>query len=302
MIVSGLLTSVSINFALCSIFFILYSVLRKQPGNYKVYAPRLLAEGRAERPSRFKIFRLLPTAGWIWNAWQPSEDDLLAYSGLDAVVFMRIIIFSLKVFSIAGFIGIFVLIPVNCSGNQLQNIDLINISNNSLEIFSISNVNNGSDSLWIHVGAVYLLTIIVCYLLFTEYRYIASKRIDYFCSLEPQPNQFTILVSNIPVPKGSTVGQSVEKFFTENHPNTYLSHVVVHRKSKMWTVTNAAKKIYRRIMNSIKSANEPQFMHYGHLEANVKKDHSREKGSESCVCVFQVTLWCCSCCSHVTSK
>lgn len=29
-------------------------------------------------------------------------------------------------------------------------------------------------------------------------------------------------------------------------------------------------------MNSIKSANEPQFMHYGHLEANVKKDHSRE--------------------------
>ncbi|XP_023732383.1 CSC1-like protein At1g69450 [Lactuca sativa] len=277
MIVSGLLTSVSINFALCSIFFILYSVLRKQPGNYKVYAPRLLAEGRAERPSRFKIFRLLPTAGWIWNAWQPSEDDLLAYSGLDAVVFMRIIIFSLKVFSIAGFIGIFVLIPVNCSGNQLQNIDLINISNNSLEIFSISNVNNGSDSLWIHVGAVYLLTIIVCYLLFTEYRYIASKRIDYFCSLEPQPNQFTILVSNIPVPKGSTVGQSVEKFFTENHPNTYLSHVVVHRKSKMWTVTNAAKKIYRRIMNSIKSANEPQFMHYGHLEANVKKDHSREE-------------------------
>ena len=68
-------------------------MLRKQPGNYKVYAPRLLAEGRAERQSRFKILRLLPTAGWLKNAWQPSEDELLAHSGLDAVVFMRIITF-----------------------------------------------------------------------------------------------------------------------------------------------------------------------------------------------------------------
>lgn len=282
MIVSGLLTSVAINFALCTIFFILYSVLRKQPGNYKVYAPRLLFEGRAHRPSRFKLDRLLPTAGWLKNAWQPSEDDLLAYSGLDAVVFMRIIIFSLKVFTIAGFIGIFILIPVNCSGNQLQNIDLENITNNSLEIFSISNVNNGSNSLWVHLSAVYLITIIVCYLLYKEYKYIASKRIDYFCSSEFQPNQFTILVSNIPVPKGTTVGQNVENFFTANHPATYLSHVVVHRKSKMWTLTNAAKNIYRTIINFIKMPTEQQYMRlvdhqHDDLEVNVRKDHSREE-------------------------
>ena len=93
MIVSGLLASVGINFALCIIFFVLYSVLRKQPGNYKVYAPRLLAEGKAQRPSRFKLNRLLPTAGWLKSAWQPSEEHLLSYSGLDAVVFMRIILF-----------------------------------------------------------------------------------------------------------------------------------------------------------------------------------------------------------------
>lgn len=95
MIVSGLLTSVSINFALCIIFFFLYSILRKQPGNYKVYAPRLLAEGIAlvRRPSHFHLNRLLPNTSWIKNAWHPTEEQLLAYSGLDAVVFMRIIIF-----------------------------------------------------------------------------------------------------------------------------------------------------------------------------------------------------------------
>ncbi|KAI3796068.1 hypothetical protein L1987_38731 [Smallanthus sonchifolius] len=281
MILSGLLTSVAINFALCIIFFTLYSILRKQPGNYKVYAPRLLAEGIAStrRPRPFHFNRLLPNASWIKNAWHPSEEQLLSYSGLDAVVFMRIIIFSFKVFTIAGFIGIFILVPVNCSGNQLQDVDFINLTNNTLEVFSISNVNNGSTSLWIHLGAVYFVTFIVCCLLFSEYKYISLKRIDYFCSSKPQPHQFTILVSNIPVPKGSNVGNSVENFFTQNHPATYLSHVVVHRKSKVWTVANAVKKLYKKIFKVRKVPTQQLFMHDGLLDdskVKVKKDKSRE--------------------------
>nr|XP_043626565.1 CSC1-like protein At1g69450 [Erigeron canadensis] len=283
MFVSGLLASVAINFTLCTIFFILYSVLRKQPGNYKVYAPRMLAEGRAHRPRRFHLDRLLPTAGWLKNAWQPSENDLLAYSGLDAVVFMRIIIFSFKVFCIAGFIGIFILIPVNCSGNQLHDMDYVNIANNTLEVFSISNVNNGSDRLWYHLGAVYFVTLIVCYLLYAEYKNIASKRIAYFFSSEPQPHQFTILVSNIPVSKGSSVRSSVENFFTEYHPDTYLSSVVVHRKSKVWTVSNAVKNLYKKIINLRRVHNQQQYMRVDHqekmpdVEVNVRIDKSREE-------------------------
>ncbi|MFS8029010.1 putative calcium-dependent channel, 7TM region phosphate [Helianthus anomalus] len=282
MILSGLLTSVAINFALCVIFFTLYSILRKQPSFYKVYAPRMLAEGIASvrRPRQFHLSRLLPNAGWIKNAWHPTEEQLLSYSGLDAVVFMRIITFSFKVFTIAGFVGIFILIPVNCSGNQLQDVDFINLTNNTLDVFSISNVNNGSTSLWIHLGAVYFVTIIVCCLLFSEYKYISTKRIDYFCSSKPQPEQFTILVSNIPVSKGSNVGNSVENFFTENHADTYLSHVVVHRKSKVWTVAHAVKKLYKKIFKIKKAPTQQQFMRDGFLvdsNGKVKKDKSREE-------------------------
>ncbi|XP_076902447.1 hyperosmolality-gated Ca2+ permeable channel 2.4-like [Bidens hawaiensis] len=282
MIISGLLTSVAINFALCVIFFTLYSILSRQPGNYKVFIPRLLHEGMASvrRPRQFHLSRLLPTAGWIKNAWHPTEDQLLAYSGLDAVVFMRIITFSFKVFTIAGFVGIFILIPVNCSGNQLQDVDFINLTNNTLEVFSISNVNNGSDSLWIHLGAVYFVTLITCYFLFSEYKYISSKRIDYFCSSKPQPHQFTILVSNIPVSKGISVGTSVDNFFTENHPDTYLSHVVVHRKSKVWTVAHALKKLYKKIFRIKKASTQQMFTRDGFLNGSnvkVKKDKSREE-------------------------
>lgn len=165
MIVSALLTSVGINFGLCIFFFTLYSILRKQPGKYNVYVPRLLANGKAEQGNRL-IERLIPTPGWVKRAWQPSEQDFLESSGLDAVVFMRIISFSLRLFCVAGIIGIFVLIPVNCSGNQLTNIDFANITADSLDVFSISNVNNGSTKLWIHFSSVYFVTIFVWYLLY----------------------------------------------------------------------------------------------------------------------------------------
>lgn len=93
MLVSAILTSVGINSGLCVLFFTLYSILRKQPSNYDVYIPRLLVEGTSTRISGFNLERLIPSPGWVRRAWKLSEDELLSSSGLDAVVFMRIITF-----------------------------------------------------------------------------------------------------------------------------------------------------------------------------------------------------------------
>ena len=93
MILSALLTSVGINLGLCFLFFVLYSILRNQPGNITVYSPRLFGERKTRQPDEFNLERLLPSPGWVKRAWQPSEDELLSITGLDAVVFMRMIIF-----------------------------------------------------------------------------------------------------------------------------------------------------------------------------------------------------------------
>ncbi|KAK4604145.1 hypothetical protein RGQ29_012596 [Quercus rubra] len=246
MILSSLLTSVGINLALCFLFFTLYSILRKQPGNINVYAPRLVAEGKAQQRGRFNLESLLPTASWVKKAWQPSEDELLSIVGFDAVVFMRTLTFSLKVFSVAGVLGVFILLPINFVGTQL-NEDSSDLPNKSLDSFSISNVNDGSNRLWIHFCAAYVFTGVVCYLLYYEYNYISSKRIAYFYSSRPQPHQFTILVRAIPIPSGSTCSETVESFFTENHPSTYLSHSVVRRTSKLQGLISDAEKLYRRL-------------------------------------------------------
>ncbi|XP_058010007.1 CSC1-like protein At1g69450 isoform X4 [Hevea brasiliensis] len=189
MLVSALLTSLGINSGLCVLFFILYSILRNQPSNYEVYVPRLLVEGNSKRRSHFNLERLIPSTGWIKRAWKLSEEDILSSSGLDAVVFMRVITFSLRVFSFAGIIGVFVLLPVNCMGTQLHEIDFEDLSNNSLDVFTISNVNSGSKWLWIHFSAVYILTIFVCYLLYHNEAKTLYKRLLHLRS-EPSQHKY----------------------------------------------------------------------------------------------------------------
>ncbi|KAK6928161.1 CSC1/OSCA1-like, N-terminal transmembrane domain [Dillenia turbinata] len=264
MILSALLTSVGINFGLCLIFFTLYSILRKQPGNINVYAPRLVAEGKFQQIDHFNLERLLPSTSWVRSAWNLSEEELLSISGLDAVVFMRIFIFSLKVFAFAGFVGVFVLLPVNYLGNQLD-LDFSDLPNKSLDSFSISNVNNGSNWLWIHFCAVYFFTGVVCLFLYFEYGYILSKRIQCFYLSKPQPHQFTLLVCGIPASSRSNFNESVEDFFKEYHPSTYLSHCVVRRTSKVRALINDAEKLYTKLANLKSEKNQHKVQRRGFL-------------------------------------
>ncbi|KAF8012894.1 hypothetical protein BT93_I0913 [Corymbia citriodora subsp. variegata] len=245
MLVSALLTSVGINLGLCLLFFTLYSILRKQPSNITVYAPRLVATQKSEPRGQFDLERLLPSAGWVKQAWRLTEEELLSLSGLDAVVFMRIFIFSLRVFSFAVIVGIGILLPINYLGTQLS--DDSELVNKSLDSFSISNVNDGSNWLWIHFSAAYIFSGVVCYLLYYEYSYISDKIISHFYSCKPLPSDFTVLVHGISTSSGHTVSEDVESFFTEYYPSTYLSHSVVRRSSKLQSLIRDADKLYRKL-------------------------------------------------------
>ncbi|KAJ6368202.1 hypothetical protein OIU78_000728 [Salix suchowensis] len=113
------------------------------------------------------------------------------------------------------------------------------------------------ERLWVHFSAAYIFTGVVCYLLYYEHNYMSAKRIACFYSSKPQPHQFTILVRSIPSSSGRNFSETVESFFTENHPSTYLSHSVVHRTSKIQNLINDADKLYRKL-GWMKSNNHSQ--------------------------------------------
>ena len=96
--ISALLTSAGINIALCVLFLSLYSVLRKQPANIRVYFGRRIADERSRLQEAFILERFVPSAGWIVKALQCTEEDLLAAAGLDAVAFNRMLVFRYNQF------------------------------------------------------------------------------------------------------------------------------------------------------------------------------------------------------------
>lgn len=66
-----------------------------------------------------------------------------------------------------------------------------------------------------------------------EHKYISSKRIAHLYSSKPQPHEFTVMVSGIPLVSGNSISETVENFFREYHSSSYLSHIVVHRTDKL---------------------------------------------------------------------
>ncbi|GMN35923.1 hypothetical protein TIFTF001_005617 [Ficus carica] len=259
--ISALLTSAGINIAVCLILLALYSILRKQPSNWSVYFGQRVATSRSRRTDPC-FERFVPSPSWIVRAWQTSEEDLLAIGGLDAVVFLRIVVFrqlggadiyiyfdlslsvspySIRTFAIAAVIGCFVVIPVNYYGQkrQYQQIPL-----ESLEVFTILNVQEGSKWLWTHCLTLYILTCSACVLLYFEYRSIAKMRLAHITESPPNPSHFTVLVRAIPWSADETYSNSVKNFFMKYHESGYLFHQMVHRAGTIQKLMSDAEKMY----------------------------------------------------------
>ncbi|CAL0323716.1 unnamed protein product [Lupinus luteus] len=154
--IAAILTSAGINIAICVVLFSLYSVLRKQPGNVNVYFGRRLASQHSKRLD-LCLERFVPSPSWIWKAWETSEDEILASGGLDAAVFVRILVFSIRIFSIAAVICTVLVLPVNYHGQERMHTD---IPLESLDVFTIGNVKDGSK--WYEPALIFQWKCLLC--------------------------------------------------------------------------------------------------------------------------------------------
>lgn len=91
--ISALLTSAGINIGVCVVLLSLYSVLRKQPSNVGVYFGRRLVSVCSKRSDPFSFERFVPSPSWIVKAWETTEEEILAIGGMDAAVFLRMVVF-----------------------------------------------------------------------------------------------------------------------------------------------------------------------------------------------------------------
>ncbi|KAL8469074.1 hypothetical protein ACS0TY_032060 [Phlomoides rotata] len=231
------------------VFLIAFAILRLQPVNDRVYFPKWYLMGLRGSPSHSgsvrKIVNLdwrsyIRFLNWVPEALKMPEPELIEHAGLDSAVYLRIYLLGLKIFVPITLLAWTIIVPVNWTNNTLATTDKLVYSN--IDKLSISNVPKGSPRFWTHIVMAYAFTFWTCYALRKEYETIAAMRLHFVASERRRPDQFTVLVRNVPPDYDESVTECVEHFFLVNHPDHYLTHQVVINANKLAKLVKEKKK------------------------------------------------------------
>lgn len=236
----GVAAGINILFAVA--FLVAFAILRLQPLNDRVYFPKWYLKGLRTSPMHSGSFvtkfvnldwrSYVRFLNWVPDALKMPEPELIDHAGLDSAVYLRIYLLGLKIFVPVALLSWAILVPVNWTNNTLaQASDKLQYSN--IDKLSISNVPYGSPRFWTHIVMAYLFTFWTCHTLRNEYAKVAVMRLHFLASERRRPDQFTVLVRNVPPDPDESVSEAVEHFFLVNHPDHYLTHQVVINANKL---------------------------------------------------------------------
>nr|XP_016501113.1 PREDICTED: CSC1-like protein At3g54510 isoform X1 [Nicotiana tabacum] len=239
----SLVVSAAINIGLAILILSLFSILKKLPFYAPVYYARRLSLGHRSDHQSFNFRRLLPELNWISRAVRVTEEEILDSCGLDVLVFVRLFKFGIRFFVVCSIVGVLVLLPLNYTGSTVPN-----TSSHSMDAFTISNISSGSDRLWVHFSFLCFVSCYGMYLLYKEYNDLLFKRVQQLCNRRSEPDQFTILVREIPLcNEHKTRGCSVDHFFSKHHPYSYESFQILYDGKHLDKLLCQAKSLTKKI-------------------------------------------------------
>ncbi|XP_042519775.1 calcium permeable stress-gated cation channel 1-like isoform X2 [Macadamia integrifolia] len=240
----------AINIISAFAFFLAFAILRIQPINDRVYFPKWYLVGSRISPSdsgefvrkfiNLDLVSYLRFLNWMPAALQMPELELIDHAGLDSAVYLRIYLLGLKIFVPITFLAFAILVPINWTNGTLAN---SNVAFSDIDKLSISNIPIGSERFWGHLVMAYAFTFWTCYMLQKEYAKVESMRLLFLASEDRAPNQFTVLVRNVPPDPDESVSEFVEHFFLVNHPDHYLTHQVVYDARKLSKLVEEKKNM-----------------------------------------------------------
>ncbi|XP_059661099.1 CSC1-like protein At3g21620 [Cornus florida] len=240
----------AINILSAFAFFVAFAIIRLQPFNDRVYFPKWYLKGLRSSPLHSGAFvhrfvnldyrSYMKFLNWMPAALQMPEPELIDHAGLDSAVYLRIYLTGLKIFIPITFLAFTVMVPVNFTNGTLEH---SNLTYSDIDKLSISNIPAGSRRFWTHLVMAYVFTFWTCYVLKKEYEIIASMRLHFLASEHRRPDQFTVLVKNVPPDPDESVSQLVEHFFMVNHPDHYLTYQVVCNANKLSKLVKEKKRM-----------------------------------------------------------
>ncbi|KAG0587517.1 hypothetical protein KC19_2G170300 [Ceratodon purpureus] len=261
---SDLLTSLWINVVTSAVFLIFYAISKNLPFFFRVYYPRRYLKGQVEHVDDlvrsgdkkqyevgWRSYRNI--LKWVKSVWRKlnltDNSEFIERYGLDSAILLRTFLLGLKVFLPLTLWGFVVLIPVNKTDNELASFQSLqsNVTYTKVDNWSIAHVHDLSERLWAHLLASYLYTIWTCVLLYKEYSKIYKLRLDFIANQKRRPDDFTVLVRHVPEDNSMSVGEKIQGFFQENHPENYCTHQVLYDAKDLTKLVKKLEKFEREL-------------------------------------------------------
>ncbi|KAL9269318.1 CSC1-like protein, partial [Drosera capensis] len=225
-----IVVSAAVNLGSALAFLNAFAILRLQPVNDRVYFPKWYLKGIRGSPSHSRG----PVTKFVNLDWRMYirflnwalrmlEPELVEHAGLDSVAYIRIYLlgclenfYDLIVAAYALHMQLAVIqVHTFSAENEFEDF----CSNRSSGIYNFSACSG-------HIVMAYVFTFWTFYMLHKEYRNIMTMRLEFLANADRRPDQFSVLVRNVPPDPDESVSDYVEHSFRVNHHDHYLLHRV----------------------------------------------------------------------------
>eukprot|EP00250_Pteridium_aquilinum_P020740 c24927_g1_i1 orf=65-2185(+) len=239
--ISGVVTSLITSLIIFLVLFVLHAWLSRKPGNEVVYYPSKILKN-IPPPASHGMF------SWISEAWSATEDQIINHAGLDAAIYMIFLSSALWICLYTSFFCLPVLLPVSGTDHYLVEhaTSIVKAMNHTkLDEVAMGNVMNKSPRLWAFAIGDYWLTIATLYVLWKSYKHVVLLRTQDQATPKARPEQYAVLVRDIPPPASGSIEEEVDNFFRTLHPTTYETCIVVTnmaKADKIWSELETSRK------------------------------------------------------------
>ncbi|KAL1205082.1 CSC1-like protein ERD4 [Cardamine amara subsp. amara] len=231
------------------VLMFLFTWLSRRPGNVSIYYPNRILKGMD--PWEGSSLTRNPFA-WIHEAITSSEQDVVNLSGVDTAVYFVFLSTVLGIYAFSGVLLLPILLPLAATDDGIKN-DAKNATDttskgtfNQLDHLSMGNITKKSPRLWAFLGGVYWISLVTYFLLWKAYNHVSTLRAQALMSDEVKPEQFAILVRDMPSPPdGQTQKEFIDSYFREIYPETFYRSLVVtenNKVNKIWENLEGYKK------------------------------------------------------------
>ncbi|KAK9809699.1 hypothetical protein WJX73_006828 [Symbiochloris irregularis] len=190
--------SLGVNAALGILCLFIFSVLRKLSITKKFFAPKryLASDVQQVRPRPCSSSLL----GWIQPTLAATDDEVILVAGVDAALYLKIIVFGLELFIVVTIFVLIAVLPTNLVGKEVARLQAAGSQNqySALDHVTMSNIGRKSSLLWLHAVATWIISLYAFWMLRRYSRKAMALHLQHFGLVQKGAESHSVLVTDIP--------------------------------------------------------------------------------------------------------